>query len=169
MFSSVLNKIFRNNQVNNITKNQINENQINENQIDDLFNNKFEDILKLKDNIPNEIIFKYLHYSINIDDNDLFNFIIENFVINYPEFFIDITLDQGKKEMFKILKKYYPNKKPSLFAKQCAEINGYSELANYVDNFIGVRNNINVHNVYKKYIKKKFIWNSYVPNEYKMI
>jgi len=68
-------------------------------------------------------------------------------------YLIDVAVEEG--DMDTLLKIYKEHKvKPSLYSKQMSMINGHFDIVMYIDEHIGVRNNISVKKVHEK---KKYL------------
>jgi hypothetical protein len=91
---------------------------------------------------------------------------IGNANINYM---VDVSLEEGDDEITKHLILNY-KAKPSLYAKQMAEINGYIKLAKFVETFCELRNNVSIASVHCKINDKHGInWNYCIPEQFHFI
>jgi hypothetical protein len=80
---------------------------------------------------------------------------------------VDISLENGDEEMTKYLLTKY-DAKPSLYAKQMAEINGHIKLAKEIESVYGLRNNVSIKHVHWTMDENKnMCWNECIPLEYR--
>lgn len=85
------------------------------------------------------------------------------------DYAVDVSLEEGNEKMTKYLLSIY-NAKPSLYAKQMAEVNGHIQLAKYVESLFPLRNQISIANVHRKIdANKQFKWNGNIPQQYQFI
>jgi hypothetical protein len=106
-------------------------------------------------------------FDIAFHNNDLIN--MEKCFTNSPRnnYYLDISLENGNTSLINFF--LAKGIQPSLFANQMARINGFHNIANYIDSCTNFRNNINIKNIYYNYNKnhKKFYWDPIIPHEYR--
>ena len=103
-------------------------------------------------------------------DRDKMNFVKEKLdgKIN-ANYMVDVSLEEGDGEMTKYLIHKF-DAKPSLYAKQMAEINGHITLAKEIESYYELRNAVSIAHVHRKMGKdKKMRWSDCIPLEYQFL
>jgi hypothetical protein len=77
-------------------------------------------------------------------------------------YMVDVSLEEGDEKMAKYLIAHY-DARPSLYAKQMAEINGHIKLAKLIESLYPLRNSTSIFNVHWS---AKAGWNQCIPHQY---
>lgn len=100
------------------------------------------------------------------NDYEKMKYCHEKLKIPISEYMIDEATENGNMEMVKFLTFNY-NKKPSLYAKQMAEINGHKTMSLWIDKFAGIRNNVDISSVHRKHTKDGVKWSDIIPEAFR--
>ena len=82
-------------------------------------------------------------------------------------YMVDISLEEGNDKMTKYL--INSGARPSLYAKQMAEVNGHTKLAKFVETFYPLRNDVSIASVHCRIRNGTRNWDSCIPEEFRFI
>lgn len=114
-----------------------------------------------------------MHNSYKENDIEKMKFLNQQFNVSLPtqgNYHVDVAVENGNEQMAKFLVSEF-NCQPSLYSKQMAEINGHVGLAQYMNSFVGQRNDTSVAIVHRRYNDKtkQFVWDSCIPKEFQFM